>query len=92
MVVLFWTFVYDMLIYYKTWIYQCLIKQVKSPSICSHTLNSVRIRQSGRAENRGVTSWYQSLGLGLSGNSLRLLMYLHRMCWPNADVFVLFIV
>ena len=24
-----------MLIYYKTWIYQCLIKQVKSPSICS---------------------------------------------------------
>ena len=25
-----------MLIYYKTWIYQCLIKQVKSPSICSH--------------------------------------------------------
>ena len=21
--------------------------------------------------------------------SLRLLMYLHRMCWPNADVFVL---
>ena len=36
-VVLFWTFVYDMLIYYKTWIYQCLIKQVKSPSICSCT-------------------------------------------------------
>ena len=24
--------------------------------------------------------------------SLRLLMYLHRMCWPNADVFVLCIV
>ena len=24
-----------MLIYYKTLIYQCLIKQVKSPSICS---------------------------------------------------------
>ena len=24
-----------MLIYYKSWIYQCLIKQVKSPSICS---------------------------------------------------------
>ena len=24
-----------MLIYYKTWRYQCLIKQVKSPSICS---------------------------------------------------------
>ena len=32
-VVSFWTFVYDMLIYYKTWIYQCLIMQVKSPSI-----------------------------------------------------------
>ena len=24
--------------------------------------------------------------------SLRLLMYLHRMCWPNADVFFLCIV
>ena len=24
--------------------------------------------------------------------SLRLLMYLHKMCWPNADVFVLCIV
>ena len=54
-VVLFWTFVYDMLIYYKTWIYQCLIKQVKSPSICSRTPNSVPIRQSGQARNRGVT-------------------------------------
>ena len=38
------------------------------------------------------TSGYQSLGLGVSRKSLRLLMYLHRMCWPNADVFVLFIV
>ena len=65
-VVLFWTFVYDMLIYYKTWIYQCLIKQVKSPSICSRTSNSVRITQSGQAGNQGVTSWYQSLGLGVS--------------------------
>ena len=54
-VVLFWTFVYDMLIYYKTWIYQCLIKQVKSPSICSRTPNSVRIGQSSRTGNRGVT-------------------------------------
>ena len=71
-----------MLIYYKTLIYQCLIKQVKSPSICSHTPNRVR----------GVTSLYQSLGLGVSGKSLKLLMYLHRMCWPNADVFVMFIV
>ena len=44
-----------MLIYYKTWIYQCLIKQVKSPSIYSRTPNSVRIRQTGRAGNRGVT-------------------------------------
>ena len=32
-VVSFWTFVYDMLIYYKTWIYQCLNMQVRSPSI-----------------------------------------------------------
>ena len=55
MVVLFWTFVYDMLIYYKTWIYHCLIKLVKSPSLCSHTPNSVRISQSGRTGNRDVT-------------------------------------
>ena len=54
-VVLFWTFVYDMLIYYKTWIYQCMIKQVKSPSICSRTPNSVQIHQPGRTGNRGVT-------------------------------------
>ena len=80
------------LIYYKTWIYQCLIKQVKSPSTWSRVPNSVRIRHSGRAGNRGVTSWYQSLGLGVSGKCLRFLMHLHRMCWPNADVFVLFIV
>ena len=52
----------------------------------------VRICQSGRTGNRGVTSWYQSLGLGISRKSLRLLMHLYRMCWPNADVFVLFIV
>ena len=52
----------------------------------------VRIRQSGRAGIWGVTSWYQSLGLGVSGKCLRFLMHLHRMCWPNADVFVLFIV
>ena len=43
------------LIYYKTWIYQCLIKQVKSPSTWSRVPNSVRIRQSGRAGDRGVT-------------------------------------
>ena len=30
-------------------------KQVKSPSIWSRTPNSVRIRQSGRIGNRGVT-------------------------------------
>ena len=46
---------YIILIYYKTWRYQCLIKQVKSPSICSRTPNSVPICQSGRAEIRGVT-------------------------------------
>ena len=31
--------------------------QAKSPSICSHTLKPVRIRQSGRTENRGVTTY-----------------------------------
>ena len=30
-------------------------KKVKSPSIWSRTSNSVRIRQSGRTGNRGVT-------------------------------------
>ena len=41
---------------YETWVHQCLIKQVKSFSLCSHTLNSVQIRQSGRPGNRGVTA------------------------------------
>ena len=44
-----------MLIYYKTWIYQCLIKQVKSPSICYRAPNLVRILQTGRSKDRGVT-------------------------------------
>ena len=43
------------------------LKKKKSPSIWSRTPNSVWIRQSGRTGNRGVTSWYQSLGLGVSG-------------------------
>ena len=44
-VVSFWTFVYDMLIYYKTWIYQCLILQVKSSSIyVLASRNPIRIR------------------------------------------------
>ena len=42
------------------------LKKKKSPSIWSCTPNSVGIRQSGRAGNRGVTSWYQSQGLGVS--------------------------
>ena len=64
----------------------------ESQYIWSRVPDSVRIRHSGRTENWGVTSWYQSLGLGVSGKCLRFLMHLHRMCWPNADVFVLFIV
>ena len=35
-------------------------KQVKSPSIWSRTPNSVRIRQSGRTGNRGVTIPYKN--------------------------------
>ena len=31
-------------------------KKVKSPSLVSHALNPVRIRRSGRTENRGVTN------------------------------------
>ena len=41
--------------------------QVKSPCPESRTPNSVQICQSG---NRGLTSWYQSLGLGVSGRVL----------------------
>ena len=58
-VVLFWTFVYDVDIYYKTWIYQCLIKQVKSPSICSRVPETGSdppigsSRESGR-DNRSI--------------------------------------
>ena len=37
--------------------------QVKSPSIWSRTPNSVRISQSGRTGNRGLTSWYQNKGI-----------------------------
>ena len=48
------------LIYYKTWIYQCLFKQVKSPSTWSRVPNSVRIRHLGWAENRGVTVYAYS--------------------------------
>ena len=47
------------LIYYKTWIYQCLIKKVKSPSTWSRVSNSIRIRKSGRAGNWGVTKQMQ---------------------------------
>ena len=54
-VVLFWTLIYDMLIYYKTWIYQCLFKQVKSLSIWSRAPNLVWIRLLGRTGNQGVT-------------------------------------
>ena len=41
--------------------------QVESPSPESRVPKPVRICQSGRAGIRGVTSWYQSLGLGVSG-------------------------
>ena len=49
----------------------------KSLNLWSGTPNSVRIRQSGLIGIRGVTSWYQSLGLGVFLISLRLRMYLH---------------
>ena len=46
--------------------------QVKSPSIWSRTPNSVRIRQSGRTGNRGVTEYLKDYDFTLhyhSGNS-----------------------
>ena len=56
-----------MLIHYKTWIYQCLIKLLKSPSTWSRVPNSVRIRHSGRAVNRGVNGWGEGIALPLIG-------------------------
>ena len=64
----------------------------ESQYIWSRVPDSVRISHSGRAGNRCVKNWYQSIGLGVFGKCLRFLMHLHRMCWPSADVFVLFIV
>ena len=92
MVVLFWTFVYDMLIYYKTWIYQCLIKQVKSPSICSRVLELGSDPPIGSGRESGREKLVSEPRFRRFWKSLKLLMYLHRMCWPNADVFILFIV
>ena len=43
--------------------------KIRSPSIWFRTPKPVRIRQSGQTGNRGVTSWYQSLGLGISGKA-----------------------
>ena len=44
--------------------------QVKSPSPESRTPNSVRIRQSGRTGNRGVTQGSQGLGTAQSRSSM----------------------
>ena len=63
------------LIYYKIWIYQCLIKQVKSPSTWSRVPNSVRIRHSGRAGNRGVTFMAPKKQKSISRGSTPMLMY-----------------
>ena len=39
---------------------------IRSPSIWFRNPEPVQIRQSGRTGIGGVTSWYQSLGLGVS--------------------------
>ena len=91
-VVSFWTFVYDMLIYYKTWIYQCLIMQVKSPSICSRVPEPGSDPLIGSGRESGRDKLISEPRFRRFWKCLKLLMYLHRMCWPNADVFVLFIV
>ena len=81
-----------MLIYYKTWIYQCLIKHVKSPSICSRVPETGSDPPIGSDQEPGCDKLLSEPRLGVSRKSLRFLMHLHRMCWPNADVFNLFIV
>ena len=45
-----------MLIYYKTWIYQCLIKQVKSPNIRPRVpeIGSDPLIGSGRKSGRDI--------------------------------------
>ena len=42
-----------MLIYYKTWIYQCLIKQKNSPSICSRIPETGSDPPIGSSRERG---------------------------------------
>ena len=60
--------------------------QVKSPNIGLVSRKPVQIRQSGRTGNWGVTSWYQSLGLGVSGRVFDYGCTYMEKCWPNADV------
>ena len=64
----------------------------ESQYICSRVPKPGSDPLIGSGWESGRDSWYQSLGLGVSGKSPRFLMHLHRMCWPNADIFVLFIV
>ena len=76
-VVLFWTFVYDMLIYYKTWIYQCLIMQVKSPSICSRVPEPGSDPLIGSGRESGSDKLVSEPRFRRFWISLRLRMYLH---------------
>ena len=81
-VVSFWTFVYDMLIYYKTWIYQYLIMQVKSPSICSRVPEpgSDPLIGSGRESGRDTGTSQSGTGTTASSSPVFAYFCIVKLC------------
>ena len=69
-----------------TSISSALEKIVKSPSIWSGTPNSVRIRQSGRTGNRGVTKLYFDEFIGQMGSKFEY-TYFKEICFPRILVY-----
>ena len=50
-VVLFFIFIYDILILFKTWVHQRLKNQVKSPSKVKHPLHLPKVDELGRDQS-----------------------------------------
>ena len=70
-----------MLIYYKTWIYQCLIKQVKSPSICSRIPETSSDPPIGSGRESGCDRTNELLSVGtISPRVLLFLGIVTRKC------------
>ena len=66
------------LIYYKTLIYQCLIMQVKSPSICSRVPEPVSDPLIGSGRESGRDKLVSEPRFRRFWISLRLRVYLHN--------------